>query len=122
MKKLLIFSFIFCGFFAGAALPPAVEVDNSAVNARDRGGKNLTAQDQTKGSMTDVELTRLTRQRLVKDRELSMNAKNIKIITIDQVMTLRGPVASLAEKMRVLDHAKAVSNRLQIIDNLEIKR
>lgn len=97
-------------------------VDNSAINARDRDGQNLTVQDQSRGSMTDVELTRLARQRLVQDQNLSTNGKNIKIITLDRVMTLRGPVASTAEKMRVLDHARAVSSNVQVIDNLEVKR
>ena len=122
MKKFFLLSVLVWGFSASAAVQPPVEADNSAVNARDRGGQNLTAQDQTKGSMTDVELTRIARQRLVKDRELSMNGKNVKIITIDRVMTLRGPVASQAEKMRILDHARAVSSSVQVVDNLEIKR
>lgn len=108
--------------FNSLANSPPMEVDNSAVNVRDRGGKSLTAQDQVKGSMTDVELTRVTRQRLVRDENLSTNAKNVKIITLDKVMTLRGPVGSPAEKMRILDHARSVSSSLQIIDNLEVKR
>lgn len=107
---------------AFANIPTPLEADNTAQNERDRGGSTLTPQDQIKGSPQDINWTRAARQRLVKDRTLSSNAKNIKIITIDEVMTLRGPVKTEAEREKVLAHAKSVSSRLQVIDNLEVTK
>ena len=46
----------------------------------------------------DLKITRQIRRALTKDRELSTDAKNIKIITIDGAVTLRGPVKSEQEK------------------------
>ncbi len=116
---------LFLGCFIGASIafaniPTPLEADNSAQNERDRAGQTLTPQDQVKGSPLDVKWTRAARQRLVKDRTLSSNAKNIKIITIDSVMTLRGPVKTMAEKEKVLAHAKSISGKIKIIDHLEI--
>lgn len=123
MRKFLLrttMAFLLITSFSAFAAEAPVEADNSAKNVRDRAGKNLTAQDQTKGSPKDVEITRTARQNLVKDQSLSTNAKNVKIITIDHVMTLRGPVNSLAEKEKVLAHAKQAAGNIQIIDNLEV--
>jgi osmotically-inducible protein OsmY len=119
-KNILLLSLTLFGTQTWANSIP-IDVDNSAINARDKGGQNLTAQDQSKGSLSDVEITRRTRQRLVRDTNLSTNGKNVKIMTINKVMTLRGPVSSQAEKVRIIDHAQAVSKSTQIIDNLEIR-
>lgn len=122
IRNSLIAGCVLSASMAFANIPTPMEPDNSAQNERDRGGLTLTPQDQLKGSPQDVNWTRAARQRLVKDRTLSSNAKNIKIITIDQVMTLRGPVKTQAEKEKVLAHAKAVSSKVQIIDNLEVTK
>jgi hyperosmotically inducible protein len=77
---------------ARAAQPAAQQAprDNTAVNARDRGGENVTAQDQSENA-TDRTLTQEVRKAIVADDSLSTNAKNVKGITIDGVVTLRRP-------------------------------
>lgn len=98
------------------AQAPGVPPDNSMVNQR-----NLpTADDQAKGSDTDVELTRKIRAELTKDSSLSINAKNVKIITVKGVTTLRGPVNSEKEKARIGEIAKTVTghdvdNKIEIL-------
>lgn len=71
--------------------------DNSAINQRDRGHKNFTPIDQS-NKPSDLKMTREIRRAIIKDRQLSTDAKNIKIITIDGAVTLRGPVKSDHEK------------------------
>jgi osmotically-inducible protein OsmY len=57
----------------------------------------------------------------VADDSLSTLAKNIKIITVDGVVTLRGPVQSLQEKETIETMAQQIA-RIDKIDNqLEVK-
>ena len=101
---------------AGTEVPDA---DNTARNKRDREDGALTPTDQGE-SASDRKITQQIRQAVVGHDELSMNAKNAKIITRDGVVTLRGPVASPAEKVQVGELAakapgvKRVDNQLEI--------
>lgn len=68
--------------------------------------KNVpTAQDQSE-TASDRTLTQKIRQNVIDDRTLSTAAKNIKIITINGSVTLRGTVPSENEKQILLDLAK----------------
>ena len=77
----------------------AKKPDNSARNADDSKAA-LTALDQG-NSPQDISITTKVRQAVVADKDLSVNAKNVKIITRDGVVTLRGPVANVDERTRV---------------------
>jgi len=81
-----------------AAAHPAP--DNTAVNRRDRDGGTTTA-DKQGNDKSDLELTAEIRRAIVKDKTLSTNAHNVKIVVKDGDVTLRGPVASAAEKASV---------------------
>jgi len=101
-----------------AAQHPA---DNSGKNVRDRDDDTLTPTDQAKGSDADVKMTQLIRQAVVDDDSLSMNAHNVKIITLAGVVTLRGPVASQAEKMKVAQiAAKHAGGANKVTDQIEV--
>jgi hyperosmotically inducible periplasmic protein len=95
---------------------------NTAKNERDRDPAMLTPEDQG-GSELDRGLTQRVRQGVVKDDELSMTGKNIKIITREGVVTLRGPVKTAAEKTQIgaiaskTDGVKRVDNQLEIAAN-----
>jgi hypothetical protein len=65
--------------------------DNTGKNVRDRDSNNLTPLDQSE-SESDRTITQEIRKAVMADDSLSTNAKNIKIITINGVVTLRGPV------------------------------
>src|ERR1044071_6788385 len=73
-----------------AANDGKTQVDNSATNARDRSGETQTSGDQSNSS-ADLKTTQAIRQALMKDGELSMTAKNVKIVTANGQVTLRGP-------------------------------
>src|SRR5690242_5838036 len=73
--------------------------DNTAVNARDRSSTEKTPIDQNENK-ADVETTAKIRKRVV-DTKLSTDAQNVKIITQEGQVTLRGPVQSNTEKERI---------------------
>jgi hyperosmotically inducible protein len=95
-------------------------VDNSQVNERDRSGTTLTPGDQGE-TPQDRDLTQKIRQALVMDTNYSMTAKNIKIITVNGKVTLRGPVNSDAEKTGIESLAKNIVGEGNIDDQLEVK-
>jgi osmotically-inducible protein OsmY len=68
----------------------------------------------------DLELTRQIRQALTEDDSLSTAAKNIKIITINGNVTLRGPVETLKERSRIVEKAKALGHS-RVDNQLEVK-
>src|SRR5947209_6367876 len=72
--------------------------NNTAVNVRDRDARAMTAGEQSNDKM-DLELTRSIRRALEKDSSLSMKAHNIKIISENGNVTLRGPVETRHEKV-----------------------
>jgi hyperosmotically inducible protein len=129
-KTLLLFSvaLLALGGYAGTAYPtegaPALLAqtapDNTGRNVRDRGGLTLTPGDQAE-SETDRTLTQEIRKAVVADDSLSTLAKNIKIITVDRVVTLRGPVQSPQEKERIEAKAQQIAGVDKIDNQLEVK-
>jgi len=100
-----------------AAAP--VPADNTGKNERDQRVAALTPGDQG-GSEADRTVTQHVRQGVVDDAGLSMTAKNVKIITVGGVVTLRGPVKSAAEKSQVAAIAQRVNGVTRVDDKLEI--
>jgi len=94
--------------------------DNTATNERDRSGETKTSGDQSNSS-ADLKITQAIRQALMKDGELSMTAKNIKVITANGQVTLRGPVKTAQEKAKIDQLAKSAAGGAQIDDQLDVK-
>src|SRR4026209_1681689 len=94
--------------------------DNTAINERDRSGETKTSGDQSNSS-ADLKTTQAIRQALMKDGELSMTAKNIKGITANGHVTLRGPVKTAQEKTKIDQLAKSVAGGAQIDNQLDVK-
>jgi hypothetical protein len=84
-----------------------------------RVGKN--ADDQALGSDRDVELTRAIRKKIVDDDKLSVEAKNIKIITLDGVTTLKGRVQNQAEKIRIVSLVEPIVGTPNLKNLLSVK-
>lgn len=89
-------------------------VDNSGQNEIDKQGTSMTPMDQG-NSEADIAVTRTIRKALTADSTLSTNAQNIKVITRDGIVVLRGPVASQVEADAVLTHARTAAgvNRIE---------
>ncbi len=94
--------------------------DNSARNERDRSGETKTPFDQS-NTKADTDITAAIRSAVMKDDSLTMAAKNVKIITENGVVTLRGPVKSEAEKAKIAELAKTAANGAKIENQLEVK-
>jgi osmotically-inducible protein OsmY len=102
-----------------AADDKKVDPDNTAKNERDRSGGTMTSGDQSNSS-ADLKTTQAIRQALMKDPELSMTAKNIKVVTSNGHVTLRGPVKTAQEKSKIDQLAKSAAGGAQIEDQLEV--
>ena len=93
--------------------------DNSGKNVRDRQDNARTPGDQS-NSKSDIAITQEVRKAVVADKALSTNAHNVKIITKNGVVTLRGPVKSPEEKDTIAAMAKQVAGVKNVDNQLEI--
>jgi osmotically-inducible protein OsmY len=86
-------------------LAPAQTPDNTKANKGD-GDKTAVTADKQKMNKSDSALTQSIRKAVIADKSLSTYAHNVKIITQNGMVTLKGPVRSEDEKKAVM--AKAV--------------
>lgn len=93
--------------------------DNTGKNRRDGQVGEPTAEQQ-KNNRTDLELTRQIRRSLMSDKSLSLYAHNVKIITQDGTVTLKGPVRSADEKKTVERKAAEVAGDAHVKSQIEI--
>ena len=114
-SALLIF-----GPVASAQDSSVVAPDNSAVNVRDRNPNAITADQQT-NAKTDIELTREIRRSVTNDHSLSMMAHNVKIVSANGNVTLRGPVKTESEKNEIASKAQAIAGADRVDNQLEVK-
>lgn len=106
------------------AFAPAVaaeDADNTGRNVRDRGGATVTPFDQGT-SETDMRITSEIRSAVVEHDDLSVNAQNVKIITRNGVVVLRGPVETDGEKALIASIASKTAGVLSVDDQLEVER
>lgn len=104
-----------------AAAPAGTPPDNTKVNKRDTNDAALTPLDQ-KENQTDLKITQQIRQAVMADGSLSFTAKNVKIITQNGKVTLRGPVNTAAERTAIEAAARKVAGATQIDNQLEVKK
>lgn len=95
--------------------------DNSAVNQRDRAAHEVTAGQQS-FSERDTQITRQIRQAIVANDKLSTYAHNVKIITINGSVTLKGPVETAGERDEIYRQAVRVAGRNFVVNELEIAK
>jgi len=95
-------------------------LENTERNVRDKNNATLTPEDQ-KETKKDIKITAKIRQAVVRDKSLSVDAQNAKIITRNGVVTLRGPVASEAESKKLQEIAKKIRGVVRVENQLENK-
>jgi hyperosmotically inducible periplasmic protein len=123
MKSVFLASALVAVLALGPAMAEqhdATAPDDTGKNVRDRGDKTLTPMDQG-GSAGDRELTATIRKAIVGDGSLSTNAHNVKIITVDGVVTLRGPVKTPSEKAAVATTAEKTKGVKRVDNQLEVE-
>ncbi len=99
--------------------PAVVAADNSGRNERDRNDATKTAGDQAENE-ADRTISQNIRQAIGKDDSVSTNGKNAKIITVDGIVTLRGPVQSEKEKTNIGAKAQQIAGVKSVDNQLEI--
>ena len=94
--------------------------DNTKVNKRDQSKTDPTA-DQQKENASDLNITRRIRRAVMQDKSLSSYAHNVKIITQDGMVTLKGPVRSEEDKRAIEAKAKEIAGEDKVTSELEVK-
>lgn len=93
--------------------------DNTKVNKTERAGSQPTA-DQQKNNKSDLTITRDIRRAIVGDKTLSSYAHNVKIITRQGQVTLKGPVRSEGEKQTIEAKALEVAGAGHVTNDVSI--
>jgi osmotically-inducible protein OsmY len=81
----------------------------------------MTPGDQS-NNKADLNLTQQIRKAVIADKSLSTNAKNVKIITANGIVTLRGPVNTPQEKATIEAKAQSIAGANNVESQLEIVR
>lgn len=103
-----------CQLFAlSAGLSIAAPAQNSDATGQ------ATA-DQQKNNKTDRELTQNIRKAVMADKSLSAEAHNVKIVSRNGTVTLRGKVKSDDEKKAIEDKATQVAGTGNVTDDLTV--
>ena len=111
---------------AGTTKPTSVQgaatsrADNTEMNERDKSGATKTAQKQTNRE-EDRKLLAAVRRAVVDEKTLSTSAHNVKIVVLNGVLTLRGPVNNESEKKKVEELANQVAGVTNVVNQLDIK-
>ena len=96
------------------------DADNTARNERDRNAATQLPTDQAENE-ADRDISANVRKAVVADDSLSINAQNIKIVTSNGYVTLRGPVKTDREKEAIGAKAKQVAGVLGVTNLLEVE-
>lgn len=119
--KAAILSGALCALLAGsmAGFSQQTAPDNSKNNQQDRNADQPAA-DQQRNDSADQNLTRQIRQAIVSDKSLSTYAHNVKIVTQDGQVTLRGPVRSKEEKRVIEAKAAEIAGAGKVTSELQV--
>lgn len=114
-------SFLACtvmGLSLALASAPAQQApDNSGQNK----GQSTTADNQSTAK-SDRETTAKIRKAIIADKDLSTYAHNVKIVTANGQVTLKGPVKSDDEKQKVVADAATIVTAGQITNQITVKQ
>jgi hypothetical protein len=101
--------------------PVTPDATNTGRNERDRNSAAPTPPDQGE-TEADRKITAEIRRAVIATQGMSTNGQNCKIITRGGTVTLRGPVASQAERDQIGAAAKAVAGVTTVVNELEVAR
>jgi hyperosmotically inducible protein len=99
---------------------PAPAPDNTKVNQRDTNAAEPTA-DQQKENPSDRDISQNIRRSIMQDKTLSTYAHNIKVISQNGQVTLKGPVRSEEEKSAIEAKAAGIVGKDKVTSQLEVK-
>jgi hyperosmotically inducible periplasmic protein len=103
-------------------VPPQYSRQREPDNTKNNSDQSRPTAGQQKNNSADMAITQKIRKAAVDDKDLSTQAHNIKIITQDGKVTLRGPVKSEKEKDALQAKAVAVAGESNVTNELEVER
>jgi osmotically-inducible protein OsmY len=109
------------GYSVGQAFAQTGTAQTAPDNSKQNKNHAETADDQTT-SKSDRLTTQKIRKAIMADKSLSTYAHNVKIITVDGAVTLKGPVQSDDEKQKVATEAASVVPAEKITNELTVKQ
>jgi len=121
-RTAVVASLLMTGWAVGSAQEPssAPQADNTKTNQRDRNANEPTA-DQQKENTSDRDITKQIRQAIEKDKTISTYGHNVKVITQNGMVTLKGPVRSEEEKKAIEAKAAEVAGGDKVTNEMEVK-
>jgi len=111
--------------FAGSSKVSRVSAQPLSVQATDNSAQNkghIETADNQSNAKADRETTAKIRKAIVSEKDLSTYAHNVKIITVNGQVTLKGPVQTNDEKQRVATLAANVVSPDKIVNDLTVKQ
>jgi hyperosmotically inducible protein len=99
---------------------PNPQADNTKMNQRDRNSNEPTA-DQQKDNRSDRDITQQIRKSIQDDKSLSTYGHNVKVITQNGMVTLKGPVRSEEEKKTLEDKAAQVAGADKVTNEIDVQ-
>ena len=96
------------------------EADNTRRNVRDRDDRTLTPLNQG-NSKADVATTAQIRKEIIAGKNMSVNARNVEIITNNGQVTLRGPVNTAEEKRLIGEIAERSTHSGDVDNQLDVQ-
>ncbi|MGC2659348.1 MAG: BON domain-containing protein [Bryobacteraceae bacterium] len=100
---------------AGLGVASAQQPDNTKMNQ-----STATNADQAKNDKSDIKLMAKIRRAVEKDKSLSTDAHNVKIVAKGGQVTLAGPVKSDTEKQAIEQKAMSIAGAGNVTDNLTV--
>lgn len=121
MKPTLqMFSLLFSSLIALSAGSMGASAQEPAAEKKDAVEETKTPLDQS-NRPEDLKITQAIRKAVIADDTLSLNAKNVRIITADGKVTLVGKVNSAEENAKVMAYAKESAGTAQVVNQMEVK-
>jgi osmotically-inducible protein OsmY len=120
--RIALFAALLSSGWVVASAQPSTDsqADNTKMNQRDRNSDEATA-DQQKANRSDRDLTQQIRKSIASDKSLSPNGHNVKVITQNGMVTLKGPVRSEEEKKAVEEKAAEVAGADKVTDEIDVQ-
>ena len=102
---------------------PGVKPDNTKVNKQDRDARPTHSGSAEKQLPADLDLTKNIRRSIMEDKSLSTDAHNVKVISQNGTVTLKGPVKSEAEKSAIVSKAVSMAGGTdKVVDQMSVKQ
>ena len=107
---------VFVCLAAGSQVAPAQAPDNSGQNKN-----QMQTADKQSNAKADRDTTAKIRKDLMADKSLSSYAHNVKIVTVNGAVTLKGPVKSEDEKAKIAQIAGNTVSADKISNEITVK-